>query len=189
MSDTEKPEYLNDEPEMVSWSPSEITLGELRIDPHDLVAFLARLSVTGNVSEACKVSRISRPTVYRLKREVPSFRSAWKCAIENARDVLEREACRRAVEGVQRKVFQGGREVGVVREYSDNLLTLMLKARHPDYAKTVGKVEVNQAQVAATTPGPPVPETADLGMFIKRLGEVAETQGLLSGDTEDGTHE
>ena len=78
---------------------------------------------------------------------------------------------------------------GAVREYSDNLLTLMLKARHPDYAKTVGKVEVNQAQVAATTPGPPVPETADLGMFIKRLGEVAETQGLLSGDTEDGTHE
>lgn len=163
---------------MVAWAPSEITLRDMRLDPADVVRFLSRLSVTGNVSEACKVSRISRPTVYRMRREIPEFREAWETAMANARDVLDREAYRRAVEGVERKVYQGGREVGTVREYSDTLLTLMLKARHPDYAKTVGKVEVNQAQVTATV-GPPVPTGGDLGIFIKQLGEVAESQGLL----------
>jgi hypothetical protein len=37
----------------------------------------------------------------------------------------------RAVEGVERPVFQRGQQVGTIREYSDRLLMFMLKARRP----------------------------------------------------------
>jgi hypothetical protein len=48
------------------------------------------------------------------------------------RSRLEDEAVRRAYEGVERPVFQGGKQVGVVREYSDTLLIFLLKALRPE---------------------------------------------------------
>ena len=45
--------------------------------------------------------------------------------------VLEPEAIRRAVEGVEKPVYQGGELVGYVREYSDTLLIFLLKGGKP----------------------------------------------------------
>lgn len=50
-------------------------------------------------------------------------------------DALEDEAVRRAHEGVLKPVFQQGKEVGHVREYSDALMVTMLKARRPEKFK------------------------------------------------------
>jgi hypothetical protein len=48
-----------------------------------------------------------------------------------ATTLLEDEAKRRACNGVLKPVFQGGKKVGVVREYSDTLLIFLLKCWHP----------------------------------------------------------
>jgi hypothetical protein len=47
-------------------------------------------------------------------------------------DQLEEEARRRAVDGVLKPVFQRGRQVGRIREYSDVLLVTLLKGKRPD---------------------------------------------------------
>ena len=41
--------------------------------------------------------------------------------------MLEDEAKRRAYEGVKKPVYQGGKRVGYVQEYSDTLLIFLLK--------------------------------------------------------------
>ena len=56
----------------------------------------------------------------------------WADAKEAAADVLEGEGFRRAVRGWDEPVFYEGRRVGSKRRYSDQLLTLLLKAARPD---------------------------------------------------------
>ena len=46
-------------------------------------------------------------------------------------DVLEDEAVRRAKEGVEEPVYQGGKLVGHVQKYSDTLLIFLLKGAKP----------------------------------------------------------
>jgi len=94
--------------------------------------FLAELARRGIVKDACRAAGIDRKTAYRRKTDDSAFAEAWKDALDESADVMEREAFRRAVEGVDRPVFQGGEKIGVVREYSDSLLTLMLKANRPN---------------------------------------------------------
>ena len=47
-------------------------------------------------------------------------------------DMLEDEAVRRAKDGVERPVYQGGKLVGHVQEYSDTLLIFLLKGARPE---------------------------------------------------------
>lgn len=192
---TDDRDYLEPRADVVSWAPSAITLEGMMIDPQDIVRFLARLSVEGNISAACRYSGVSRSTIYRLQDDVPEFRHAMQLAIENAADVIDLEIHRRAVVGVKRKVFQGGKQVDVVRDFSDNLLALRAKALHPAY-KDVGKSNVNVAAVAGAAAGapsgPPVPslERTDdmpehvltLGEGIQKLLEVASANNILPGN-------
>jgi hypothetical protein len=135
--------HLEPDPNMVSWSPNTITLEGMRIDPGDVVQFLAVLAVCGNVSKSCRVARIGRATIYRMVERIPEFRTAFEDALAQAPDLLEEEAYRRAVSGVVKPVFFAGKVVGAVREYSDRLLQVMLQARHPAYRHTVGSVSVS----------------------------------------------
>lgn len=53
--------------------------------------------------------------------------------------MLEQEAYRRAVEGVEEPVYQGGELVGTVRRYSDKLLEFLLRGRRPQvYRENAG---------------------------------------------------
>ena len=52
--------------------------------------------------------------------------------MEQAADVLEREAWRRASEGVKQPVFYQGEVCGHVQKYSDVLLIFLLKGARPD---------------------------------------------------------
>ena len=67
-----------------------------------------------------------------LLKEDPEFKTAYEAAGEEAVQVLEDEAIRRAYEGVERPVSQGGKKVGVVQEYSDTLLIFLLKGARPN---------------------------------------------------------
>src|SRR4051794_13562219 len=95
-------------------------------------AFLAALGQTCNVVSACRAAQVSRRTAYYHREKYPRFRDAWDDAIDDAVDLMEAEARRRAVEGTERPVFYKGKQVGAIREYSDTLLIFLLKAHRPE---------------------------------------------------------
>lgn len=96
---------------------------------HALDAFVEALKIAGNVSEACELSGAARTTVYRHRESDPDFAKAWDEACDIAWDRLEREAYRRAAEGWDEPVYQGGKLVGHVRKFSDRMLEITLRAK------------------------------------------------------------
>ena len=94
-------------------------------------AFLAALADGHSVREASRRSGLDWGVAYRHRKRDAEFDRAWVEAYESGTQVLEEEAFRRAVHGVERPVFSGGKQVGTVTHYSDRLLILMLKARRP----------------------------------------------------------
>lgn len=91
--------------------------------------FLGGLREGLTPKEAAERIGISRTTVFQWKRDDETFYARWDEAIDEGTDLLEKEARRRAVEGVVEPVWHQGAQCGEVRRYSDGLLTLMLKGR------------------------------------------------------------
>ncbi len=86
--------------------------------------------------EAAANCNIARSTAFDWKGEDEDFRRRWNEAIDEGTDLLEKEARRRAVEGVDEPVFYQGTECAVVKKYSDQLLMLMLRGRRSDVYNT-----------------------------------------------------
>lgn len=95
-------------------------------------AFLSSFRRYGNVSAACAAAGIERSTAYRHKEKDESFADAWKEAENESADRLEMEARRRAERGVLKPVYHKGVRVGYMREYSDTLMAILLKAHKPE---------------------------------------------------------
>lgn len=94
--------------------------------------FIEALCDTGNVTAACRHIGVQPPVMYRIRDREEVFKEAWDMALDEGADLLESEARRRAVEGVDRPVFQRGECVGYERQYSDQLLTRLLEAHKPE---------------------------------------------------------
>lgn len=110
--------------------------------------FLNQLRRGTSVTGAAIAAGYSRRSVYEYKEADPEFAKAWDDAWEAGGDVYEDEAHRRGVEGVDEPVFYQGVECGVVRKYSDTLLTLKLKGRRPQvYRENVNMALSGQVQV------------------------------------------
>lgn len=95
--------------------------------PKKAAKFLAALQRTGNVSKACKAEGIARRTAYEWRAADPVFAQNWEEAVGAGLDAAEEEAYRRAVKGTLKPIYQGGKKVGTVKEYSDTLLIFLLK--------------------------------------------------------------
>ena len=95
-------------------------------------AFLKHYAENGVVLYACRAAGIGRTTFYDWLKKDKRFAELHAQATEDAIDVLEQEAKRRAVDGWDEPVYQKGEEVGKVRKYSDNLLITLLKGKKPD---------------------------------------------------------
>ena len=101
--------------------------------------FLTTLGQTGNASAACRASGLSRRQLNLLKQRDPVFATAYGEALDEAADVLEAEAWRRALEGIAQPVMKAGQpvldqstgEAVTVRRYSDPLLVLLLRGCKP----------------------------------------------------------
>jgi len=99
-----------------------------RVTPKKKAQFLEVLAQTGNVRQAAKAVGFSANRFYVHRRQDPAFAQEWEEAMQQTMDiVLEPEAIRRAVEGVEKAVYYRGEQVGVEREYSDTLLIFLLK--------------------------------------------------------------
>lgn len=117
------------------------------------ILFLNHLKKTGNVSEAARAAGIDRKTAYNWRRGDEIFSDHWKQALEEATDLLEAEARRRALEGYEEPLLYGGRLIcdsggkPVTRKrYSDGLLRMLLRAHRPasfrDVRATADECEV-----------------------------------------------
>jgi hypothetical protein len=76
--------------------------------------FLAAIRDTGNVRLAAQAAGIDRTTPYVTARRDPAFAAAWQAAEQDAIDILEATARKRALES------------------SDQLLMFLLKAHRPE---------------------------------------------------------
>lgn len=98
-------------------------------------AFLAAYAETGTVSCAAKAAGIDRRN-HGVWLTDPVYKRAFQSAVEEAADNLEREARRRAVEGVEEPTgWYKGSPGGFVRKYSDVLLIFLLKGARPEKYK------------------------------------------------------
>ena len=149
--------------------------------------FLDTLRGTGNVRLAASNAGVARQVAYRARDSSPTFRDAWDEALEEARELLEAEARRRAAVGVEEPVYYKGQVVGMIRKYSDNLLMFLLKAHWPD--KFRENVSIDQ-RVSGSDGGPvktqhvfqPTKEVWD-EIVRKRV----EFERLRDGDTDEDT--
>lgn len=71
-------------------------------------AFLDCLREKGNVTAAARLVGIDRATAYRWRDADADFAQAWDDAIEEAADLIELEAHRRAVSGIDEPVIYQG---------------------------------------------------------------------------------
>lgn len=97
--------------------------------------FIEWFSEYASISRAAKKAKIHRSVIYDWLKKEKAFKKLFEDACEAALGSLEDEAVRRAYEGMNKPVFQGGKKVGSVREYSDTLLIVLLKARAPEKYK------------------------------------------------------
>jgi hypothetical protein len=149
--------------------------------------FLQHLSQGWTVTAAAHVAGIHRHTAYDFRAIDADFAKAWDDAYEEGTDVLEQEAFRRAAEGVEKPVFQGGVLVGTVREYSDHLMLALLKARRPQHFRE--RVSVDQ-RIEVMPPGERLSraraagETPELEAAIERVAEAFADQATKAEEAK-----
>lgn len=97
----------------------------------------------GNVTRACELGKFSRWCVYEHEKKDPAFALRLAVARQAGLDVMEEEAMRRAVEGVEEPVgFHMGVSTTVRRNYSDSLIQFLLRGGKPDKYRDRSLVEV-----------------------------------------------
>ena len=114
----------------VTFSPKRATDPATQSTPKK-ARFLKAYATVCQVTLAARMAGIDRGTHYDWLQKDPEYRAKFERAQEVAIQALEDEAVRRAYEGVERPVYQGGEKVGVIREYSDTLLIFLLKGLRP----------------------------------------------------------
>lgn len=130
---------------------------------HKKRAFLAAFALCGNVSQAVLAAKVSRCMHYAWLKDDPQYVKDFAQAEADATDMLEAEARRRALNGVNEPVVYQGQLQGTwvdgegntvsqetpgarmipltIRKYSDTLLIFLLKGARPNKYRDNAKVE------------------------------------------------
>lgn len=137
--------------------------------------FLEQLSKLSNVTAACDAAGIARTAAYKWKAEDPEFAEAWEAALELGVQGMEDEAKRRAFDGYEEPVYQGGMQVGSVRKYSDSLAAMMLKAHAPDKYRERSDLNISGSLNVRNM------SEAELEAEVA----AAKLAGLVDGETDD----
>ncbi len=102
--------------------------------------FLQSFSMTANVRAACLKAGISRNAIYEWAEHDEQFSFRYKQAELDANDMIRAELFRRGVQGYEKPMVSLGRAVYdndgkmiTERVYSDSLLSLLAKARMPEF--------------------------------------------------------
>ena len=105
----------------------------VKLSDRKIKKFLSTLRRTGKVSFSARAAGYADSSyMHKLKAADANFAKAWDEALNAAHDMLEDEAMRRAVEGVDKPVMYKGEVVAYEKEYSDQLLMFLLRGNRPD---------------------------------------------------------
>lgn len=130
--------------------------------------FLKTYSETGNISHSARKAQVTRQAVYARRDIDDAFRSAMVEAKEQANAALEAEALRRATKGTLKPIFYQGAKCGAVREFSDTLLIVLLKANMPEKYRENARIE------HAGVPGSPIAVAVEHDFSKLSAGELTE---------------
>lgn len=100
--------------------------------------FLKTLASTCNVTVSAATIGMSRGHMHHVRRNDKEFAKSWANAIEEATDALEAAARKRAIDGHERPIYQGGKLVGHEIVYSDRMTEILLKAHRPEKFREKG---------------------------------------------------
>jgi hypothetical protein len=106
----------------------------------------------GDLLEACKRINASFREACLWRDADPEVAERIRTAQQIGWASLENAAYRRAVVGVDKTVWHKGLPVGVEKQYSDGLLTQMLKARVPAYGDAEGAARASMTVNVAVMP-------------------------------------
>jgi transposase-like protein len=146
-------------------------------------AWLEAFEAEGTVRYACKVAGVGRSTVYEWRQKDEAFALAWADIEEATTEAMEREAYRRAVEGVTEPLVSAGKRVCDTTKFSDTLLIFMLKARRPEKYRDNVRVEHSgtvQHEVSLPTE---IDWHAQVAAVLANVGAVDSDAVLLSSET------
>jgi len=115
------------------------------------VAFLKAIEANGcNITKSAKVAGISNTMHYHWNN-CPVYRQVFEKQRARSITALESEAVRRALDGDEEPVYQGGQLVGYKNRKSDNLLMFVMKELKPSYKDSYqpnnGNIFNNSGQV------------------------------------------
>lgn len=92
----------------------------------------ALLDNGGFVQQAVRTAKTSREFINNQYNSDPEFALLWETVMELANEAIEQEIWRRAVVGVDKPLANKGVLTGdTIKEWSDNLLMFLAKARMP----------------------------------------------------------
>lgn len=135
------------------------------------------LADCGNITKSCEKIGISRVTPYLWRDKDEEFKKAWEEAEWIAAGLLEEEARRRALEGWDEPVYQGGDLIGTIRKYSDTLAIFLLKGLKPE------RYREKFAHELTGPGGGPVKIEDARSEIARRIAELAARAGT-DGDPE-----
>ena len=116
---------IKDRPQRISRNPKSRLAYQRRM----LEALARGISPTS----AARAAGLGRSTAYLWRQSDPDFAAKWDEAVAEGIDLLEEEARRRAVDGVnKRPIYHRGVQVGEIAQYSDKLLIFLLERRRPE---------------------------------------------------------
>ncbi len=90
-----------------------------------MLTFLSALADGATVGEATTEAGINRATAYRWKESDAEFAAAWDESLEEGTELLEREAVRRAVHGVEEPVVYQGQLTPIYEHNPDGTLRMV----------------------------------------------------------------
>jgi hypothetical protein len=95
-------------------------------------AFLKAYRTLGTITASAHIAGVERMAHYHWLKDDKSYPAKWAEAQEAAVDSLEQEAIKRARDGWDEPVYQGGKLVGTIKKRSDTLLIFLLKGASPE---------------------------------------------------------
>lgn len=126
--------------------------------------FLDVLRTTGNVSASARAANISSRAFHTLKANDAEFEEEWVLAKEESLDELEAALRQRAIDGVEKPVYYGGKECGTQRSYSDSVGMYILKTHRGESAAMSPEDDSH---------GKPIREVSARDILIEKLDAMA----------------
>jgi hypothetical protein len=95
-------------------------------------AFLGAFARCASVTRAAEAAGVCREMHYEWLETDAEYAAEFETTRDQAAQVLEDEAVRRAYQGTVKGIYYVGQLCGVQREYSDGMLQMLLKGAKPE---------------------------------------------------------